>query len=365
MTVQKMQKESPKGTEKKMPKKPAQMADLTALREKHKTSGQGAISAEESFTIILSGNQIHQSKLVEAGSSPEERYNKIMAGEADYVVITCSDARMPTLDSESDASKLIGVQIRVAGNVIPEEGVSREEIKEAVSRVKKGGLVIIEGHCSCGAVGECVKWISGGKQDTGSKPLNSLLKAISGTTPEENASGQYNKLNEIVGPDRKTAAVVYDWNSGKVEILASENPELTELLKSKWERFHQEANSEGDLGARLSATQNPHAIVVLSNDMPFSADTICDTSQNELFATTGSENGLDDFDSASVLYAAEHLGPKHISLIAPKKEGADKMFEKWISDLRSMPQVAEKIDSGIIKITKFGYDLKTGALIEQ
>jgi carbonic anhydrase len=363
MSAQRMQKEPKSATEKKMPRKPAQIADLTALREKHKTSGQGALSAEESLTMILSGNKIHQSKLIEAGTSPESRYNKIMANEADYVVITCSDARVQTLDSETDGDKLIGVQIRVAGNVIPEEGVSLEEIKEAISRVKKGGLVIIEGHCSCGAVGECVKWINGGKPDTGSKPLNSLLRAIEGTTPEENATGQHNRLKELVGPERKTAAVVYDWNSGKVSVLASENAELTDLLKSKWEHVHQEANSEGDLGQRLSETQKPHAIVVLSNDMPFSADTVCDTAQNELFATTGSENGLDDFDAASALYAVEHLHPSLIAFIAPQKPGMEKMFEKWEQDLRAMPEVAEKLDSGKVTISRLGYDLKDGSLV--
>lgn len=364
MTNQRMEEQKkPRGDE-TAPIRPSKAATLSQLKEKHRNSGQGALSAGESRSMILLGNKNHQTKLRVLDSSPQRRYEKIMDGEADYVVIACSDARIPTLDSEADVEKFVGVQIRVAGNVVPHEGLSLDEIKQAVSRVKEGGLVIIEGHCKCGAVGERVKWNHAGRPDTGSTPLNTLLHAVFGDTPQENAMAQYETLKGIVGPGREVAAVIYDWEKGTVEIISPEPSETARILKSKWERFHQDANSDGKLAERLNETQKPHSVVVASNNMPFSIDTVCDGEQNEIFATTGSEEGLDDFDEASALYAAEHLGPKHMAFIAPMSTGMEKMFDKWEADLRSMPEIAEKLDSGAIKITRMGYNLSNGALQE-
>ena len=98
--------------------------------------------------------------------------------------------------------------------------------------------------------------------------------------------------------------------------------------------------------------------------MPFSVDTVFSAEPNEIFSTTGSEGGLDHYDEASVLYAAEHLGTKHIAFVAPlsDKEPMKKLFDKWEADLRSMPQVAEKLDSGNLVITRFGYNTEKGSL---
>jgi len=364
MTNHRMEEQKrPKGEE-TTPIKAPKNATLEQLRGKHKNSGQGGLSAQEAKSMILLGNKNHQEKLADSGTPPQRRYEKIMDGEADYVIIFCSDARNATLDSEQDGEKLVGVHIRIAGNVIPFEGVSLDEIKDVISKLKPDGDLIIMAHCKCGAVGEHVKWNQAGQPDTGSEPLNALLHAVFGETPQENAMAQYETLKSLVGPDRKITVMMYDWEDGSVEILSPEASETARLLKSKLERFHQEADSDGKLGERLSETQKPHTTVVASNLMPFSIDTVCDAEQNELFATTGSEGGLDHYDEASALYAAEHLGPKHIAFIAPMAAGMEKMFDRWEADLRSMPQVAEKLDSGAIKITRLGYNLSNGALQE-
>lgn len=336
---------------------------LFELRLKHLSSGQGALSVAESKEMMFLGNTSHQSNLRSSPASPRQRAERIAEGQADYLVIACSDARIPTLDSEADGLDLVGVQIRVAGNVIPSEGVSLEEIKEAAARVKEGGLILIEGHVHCGAVKEHVKWKEAGMGDTGSEPLNTLLHAVFGDTPQENAMAQLGKLRSIVGDDKNIAAVVYDWDAGQVDIVSPEPSDLVMVLKSKWDIAHKAENTDGKLGERLSQTQKPHAIVVASNDMPFSIDTVFDSKQNEIFSTTGSEGGLDHFDEASVLYAAEHLGTKHIAFVAHgDAETVERMFDKWESDLRSMGQLAEKLDSGDIVITRMAYDLENGAV---
>ncbi len=361
MTVtQKQSVPGEKSAGRKLPTEPLEASRFRQLREKHSAGGQGALTAEEAKEMCLEGNLVHRLRLEESGTSPRARQERIDAREADYLVICCSDARNPTLDSEEDGVELVGLQNRVAGNVIPTKGVSLDEIKEAASKVKEGGLVLVSAHCNCGAVGEHVKWKNAGMGDTGSEPLNTLLKAVAGETPHENATAQLERLKEIVGEDKKTGAVLYDWEQGTVEILSSEPSGLTETLKSKWTLWHQESDQDGHLGERLSETQKPHTIAVAANDLPFSVDTIFGARQNEIFSTTGSEGGLDHFDEASVLYAVEHLGSKHIAFVA-QGDNAQKMFEKWEADLRTMGSVAEKLDSGALVITRMVYNLDTGA----
>lgn len=361
MTVsQKQTGQSGKSTEKKLPTEPLDASRLRQLREKHSARGQGALSAEEAREFCLEGNGAHQLRLSESGTKPKDRQARIEANDADYLVIACSDARNPTLDSEEDGSELVGLQSRVAGNVIPVSGVSLDEIKEAASKVKKGGLVLVSAHCHCGAVGEHVKWKKAGMGDTGSEPLNTLLRAVGGETPMDNAVAQLERLRDFVPEGVNVAAVMYDWETGKVDIISPEPSGLLETLKAKWTLWHKESDTDGHLGERLSKTQKPHSIVVASNDMPFSVDTVFGARQNEIFSTTGSEGGLDHFDEASVLYAVEHLGTKHIGFVA-HGPNADAMFGKWEADLRTMGSVAQKLDSGDLVITRMVYNLESGA----
>jgi len=355
----KTQKGKPREDEtKKILHMPLSSSRTIELKEKHRAGGQGALSARESRELLLGGNKAHQEKVVASGTTPKSRYNKIVAKEADYLTVVCSDARNQTLDSEDD--KLVGLQIRVAGNVIPESGVSRYEIEEAAEGLKEGGLVLITAHIKCGAVAEHVKWKEGGCCDTGSQPLNRLLEAVKGADARENALAQLDHLNGVVGDDKSVAAVLYDWETGTYEFLSPEPPEMVELLVSKWELAHKLAD-DGTLGERLNATQKPHAIVIGSNDMPFSVDTVFDSEQNAIFSTTGSEGGLDNYDEASILYAVEHLGVAHIAFVAPENGSTGAMFEKWEEDIRTMGAVADKLDSGALKITRLGYDLSNGA----
>ena len=163
---------------------------------------------------------------------------------------------------------------------------------------------------------------------------------------------------------------MYDWEHGGVSILTGTQSPAIQLLVDQFNRRHSEANEDGKLAERL-AKQKPHAIIVGSNVLPFSLGTITHALQNEVFHTTGSEGGLDDFDEGSILYAVEHLGVRHIPFIAPgnaQNTGKiNRMFDRWEQDLRSMtvngePLIANMLDSGELTISRLRYDLQSGQL---
>lgn len=334
------------------------------LRERHIA---GKLSPSESLDLLKAGNAQHMARLLDLKVSPSERYARIQDNDADYLIVACSDARVATLDSEEDGSQLVGLQIRVAGNVIPSQGVSGDEIVEAASKLREGGLVVVQGHSHCGAVKEYVKWKASGMGDTGSEPLNALLHEVDGKDTYENTATQQGKALDVLGEGCRVEAVVYDWEDGAVRQLSGGPSELLELLKAKWERVHKEADADGTLAKRLS-NQTPHAIAVAGNLMPFSVDTVFRSEQNEVFSTTGSEGGLDLMDEASILYAVEHLNVRHIAFLAPgSREDVERMFGKWEADLRAMtvkgePVLAQMIDSGELKISRLRYELSNGGL---
>jgi carbonic anhydrase len=339
---------------------------IEALRAKHSAS---SLTAGESLELIMEGNAEHVEALKGAPMSPHQRFLKIMAGQADYMIVRCSDARVHNTDTEQDAQ--VGLHVYIAGNVIPgKKTASRDEIAEVVSHVKPDGIVLEEAHCNCGAVAERVKWVAGGMQPTGSAPLDNLLHEVVGPTPIENVHAQLAKLREFPLGERASGAIMYDWEHGGVSIVTANQSPLIELLVAQFNRRHDEADNDGHLAERL-AKQKPHAIIVGSNVLPFSLGTITHALQNEVFHTTGSEGGLDDFDEGSILYAVEHLGVRHIPFIAPgNAQNAGKisqMFDRWEQDLRSMtvngqPVIANMLDSGELTISRLRYDLRSGQL---
>ncbi|MCI0563118.1 MAG: carbonic anhydrase [Nitrososphaera sp.] len=342
---------------------------LNELRKKHHSK---SINPEESKSLLLMGNHEHVVRLEETGESPLSRHNAILDGKADYLVIACSDARIPRLDSEED--KLIGIQVRIAGNVVPKKGTpSFNEISDAVSMVKPDGLIVVEGHCNCGACKERVKWVENGMPDTGSKELNNLLHEVFGANPEENAMAQITKARETIPTsDRATGAVVYDWENEGIRIVSADHSPIMELLVESWNHRHVEAFEEGKLSERLSK-HKPHAIAVGTSDLPYSLATVMQAKQNEIFSTTGSESGLDDMDKASILYAVEHLGIRHIPFFAPGGEKDEKkikaMFDKWESQILDMEVnghkvIKELVEKTELKISWLRYDLESGSLID-
>jgi len=350
-------------------KEPYSGVRLHPLREKHRVS---KLSMDESLELLLRGNAAHADRLLELKVTPADRYAKIGHGEADYLVIACSDSRLLQLDSEEDTH--VGIQIRVAGNVIPKRGTpSFEEIRQSAAKLHEDGLVIIEGHIHCGAVNERVKWVEGGMKPTGSAPLDNLLHEVFGSTPSENALAQLTKARQQLHKSiRDSGAVVYDWEHGKFEIIGAENSPAIGMLVDKWKRRHAELSHEMDLKDALKK-QKPHAIAVGEVGLPYSLMTVFHAKQNEVFATSGSENGLDDMDEASILYAVEHLGVRHIPFVAPgtaaDNERITKMFGRWEADLRGMTVHGEHIlskmlDSGQLRITRLRYDLETGKAAE-
>ena len=368
------------GPEKSNPRfgKPLLTDEITdTLRRKHVS--ESGLTIEESRQLILAANERHVERLERFGVIPLERYKKLLEGKADYLVVGCSDSRLLKLDSEDDP--LIGIQVRVAANVIPRPGTpSFDEIRAAVSQVRPDGIVIIQGHIKCGGVNEHVKWVKGGKKDTGSEPLNELMRTVSGHTPEENAKVQAEAAKGLLGVGkREVAAVVYDWDNGHFDILSGKPTPDLELLVDSWKARHLGAEAHeiedmtGEKFVKALAKQKPHAIAIGAEDLPFSVMTIMRAHQGEVFSTTGSENGLDAMDEASVLYAIEHLGVRHIPFVAPSTEKDSskiaKMFDSWEKDLRSITVHGEKVvsnmlDEGKLAITRLRYDLNTGKLVQ-
>lgn len=349
---------------------PKDLMDDSRLRELREKHVSGSLSAAESLELIFLGNAGHALALKGAPMTPHQRYLKIIAGQADYLIARCSDARVNKTDSERDT--LVGIHIYIAGNVIPgKKTASFNEIVEVASLVRKDGVCLIAAHCHCGAVNERVKWVEGGMKPTGSTPLDNLLHEVLGPTAKENAIAQLSKLRAIPGlGGRATGAIYYDWERGNVTILDSNQSPVAELLVDLFIKRHADADFDHHLADRL-AKQKPHAAIVGSNMLPFSLGTALHALQNEVFQTTGSADGLDDFDEGSILYAIEHLGVRHIPFIAPgtadNTKSVNALFDRWEADLRSMtvngePLIANMIDSGELTISRLRYDLGSGLL---
>lgn len=354
------------------------MVEDMAKRLRERFAGQ-PLTISESKQLLLAGNEAHVKRLVEFGISPQDRYTRIITGTADYLVVACSDSRLLKLDSEDDT--LVGIQVRVAGNVIPKSGTaSCNEIRDTVKQVKPAGLIIIEGHINCGAVSTHNSWEDERKPDTGNSALNQLLETVAGRTPQENAANQARKARETLDVGtREVDAVVYDWAHGLFDIVSG-NPtsELT-LLVDSWRtrhvgaESHEEQEGSGQPFATRLKTQKPHCLVVGAQDLPYSAMTVLRAHQGEVFSTTGSEDGLDAMDEASILYAVEHLHVKHIPFIAPGNRKDEPklrvMFDLWeqnIRDVRVKGQgmLSNMLDSGELAITRYRYDLHSGRLVE-
>jgi len=338
-------------------------AILADLREKHDS---GSLSHAQSLMLMRAGNYEHVARLKKLGITPVSRYERIKEGQLDYLVIACSDSRVHRLDSEESAS--VGIQIRVAGNVVPKSGTpSFDEMKEAVSRIRKDGMVLIEGHVHCGAVKERAKWVEGGMKPTGSESLDALLHEVFGTSPDDNALAQLTKARETLGlGSRPSAALCYDWEDSHVRVVKSNYSADIDNLVVQWNKAHRKAAAEEGTWERLRQ-QKPHAIAVAADDLPYSVATILHARQNEVFCTTGSAKGLDAMDEASILYALGHLGVKHITFIAPGTATDDSaissMFDSWKKRLYGNRSIAGMLDSGEVVISRFRYDLSTGKIV--
>ena len=337
-------------------------------REPQQEHAPKALAPEQSLSLILKGNLGHMSAL--EGLVPEDRYKKIRAGQADYLVLSCSDARGHKLDYESDP--FIGISVRIAGNAVGEKGsADRKALETALSHLKPDGLVIIESHVHCGAVKEYDKWSRGGKKPSGSADLDALLSELSGPAPTINASYQLAKVRGEMGLGSRAAAVHYDWERGAITSVSSAPAGTLQKLESWAARTHSE-DKDGTLAKKLEK-QTPHAIAICTADMPYGVATVTGAKQNEIFAVTGSEDSLAPSSKASVLYAASHLGPKHIVFMAPGRVGEDekimKMFTAWEKDLRDIKSggkrvIANALNSGEMEISCLRYDLTNGMLVK-
>ncbi len=360
-------------------------ADFSALelRKKHVASllsdTAPRLTPQESLALLLAGNTEHVAALDKSPLTPLQRYARILQGEADYLIVACSDSRILRLDSEGD--KLVGLFIRIAGNVVPTKGTaSFEEMRDAVQMVRKDGAVLIEGHDGgpgCGAVNERVKWVDGGMHPTGSEPLDTLLHRVVGDTPELNAIAQLTAARATLDlGDRASGAMIYDWEHSKhghdepIHVVSANPSDVIEMLKDNWNRSHGETSERTDL-PKLLKNQRPHSVAVGTGDLPFSIGTIVHAEQGEVFSTTGSAKGLDDMDMASILYAVEHLHVGHVPFVAPgrskDRKKVNAMFDQWEEQIRGMEVhghhlLADMLDRGELVISRLMYNLESGAL---
>jgi len=356
-------------------------SELQPLRAKHDASilspDEPRLSHQESRHLLKLGNVEHVARLRELCISPSFRHNSLIQGSADYLVIACSDARVLRMDSEN--ASLQGIQMRVAGNVMPSLGTtSFDDVRDAVKLVKDNGVILIEGHCHCGAVKERTKWAEGGMKSTGSDALDRLLTEVCGTSPAQNGLEQFVKAKDTLQIGRRELSfLIYDWENGGIETPSQATveklrPYVASLeLAKRLNGLHATAMKEGGLG-RLK-THRPHSIVIGTLDMPYSAATVFHARQNELFCITGSERGLDHVDTASALYAVNHLGVHHIVFLAPGPESdlprIGRLFERWKSDLSNMlvngtRALGGMLSTGLLRISQFRYDLQTGKAVE-
>ncbi|MBN1170180.1 hypothetical protein JXA56_04085 [Candidatus Micrarchaeota archaeon] len=341
---------------------------VSPLREKHRaarTRREFALKHEEAKSLLLEGNAKHTERLASLNVSPKSRYEKIEAGEADYLLLQCSDSRVMPPDSEDE--KMVGLQLRVAGNLVPRDGASREETREVASLVRPGGVIAVEAHCHCGAVNAHVEWEKGGRADTGIPDLNVLLNDVHGNDPITNLMLQ-GGLAATLTTNQYLALIYYDWEKCRVDIHSNGSVPIVRALKQNIES-RQRLADDGGLVARL-ATQAPATIAVAYHKLPFSPNTIFRAEQGEIFSTTGSEGGLDKHDRASLLYSVEHCHSNHLAFIAPAIKSTKAMFDKWEHDIRQMQNndgeniLDTKLNSGELKITRFSYDLYKGTIVE-
>ncbi len=339
------------------------------------------LGIEDSRTYLLEGNHLHVQQLREARApNPPQRYARIEKSEADGLVIGCSDARVPALDSESPSSPLL-VAFRIAGNVLPKEGTKAfEDVRYALSLVKEGGTVTFVCHCNCGAVAAKADFDTAKKR--GEHPhappeIGALFERVHGTTPADNACKQLEVFKavfakEIAVKKLEVATVEYSWHAKEFMLVEGPKQGQNRLLVDQWNTMHQKVREERPKLAEEIAKQTPHAIVVAPPTLPYSIATMFKAEQNELFATNGTKDGLDVLDKASILYALEHLHARHVVFVAPGTSVSDsaikQMFQKWQNEIsamiKSVPDLAKLLEEKKIAFTGYRYDAQTGYTLE-
>lgn len=338
---------------------------MRKLRAEHETK---QLEGEKALELIRLGNLEHVSAIRE-DNSPLQRYNKIQNNRADFLLVKCSDSRILAVDSETDHKVYLTVSI--AGNVVPKDQNTPafKEISEMSQKVdKENGLIVDLGHCKCGALhayGEYHK--SGAPMEKLDIYLRALFSNISQTDPEKNAANQAEKAEKSIS--RKVGAMVFDWFKKTFEVVSTGDKKTDEKVAALAKKLTTE-KIESFAPLEKLEKHKPHTTIIGADDLPFSPLTITKAKQNEVFTTSGSKNGLDELDLASIFYSIEHLGVRHLAFIAPTTDDphelkkTDELFAKWHRDLQSAenPIIRKLTASGELTISTMHYELKSGKL---
>ncbi len=284
---------------------------LPGVREEPARPSRQAEIVEESRMRLLQGNRkfVSESGAFRAAPEPTE-YNAI--------VITCSDARCEITRVEDYGSGMLVLQ--VAGNVVC------DEVKDALSKLAKGGEIIVCGHEDCGA---CKA-----KKD---KPAASdgLLGSVrierKGTDDifGANALNQADiiaALPEVRAKNAKVSTVLLD--SRRLSLLSGDPHGFVEQLQTSSMALMREDRAAG----KKLSHQRAHTIVI-ADPLDLGRFTnprrIFGAGKNEIFVVSAVNGKFSPEAIGSIEYALSHVeGLKdtpHIVILHTNKEIADEM----------------------------------------
>ncbi len=189
-------------------------------------------TADEALAELLSGNKrFIGNSLTNPRRSPQYRA-RLKSGQHPFaVILTCSDSRVcPEIIFDQGLGDLFVV--RVAGNIV--DAVVRESIEYAVAHLKTP-VVMVLGHCSCGAITVAAE--SKTEDTGGSAVMSAVMPALErarGKTGDlvDNAAGINAEMvaaaletsQPVLAPAVESGAVrivpaLYDLDTGSVELL--------------------------------------------------------------------------------------------------------------------------------------------------
>jgi|GEM_PF-5023183 len=358
---------------------------LAELRSKHRSGG---LSPGEASSIILFGNHEHMDEVKLFGRGPRDRHEAIMDGMADGMVWACSDSRVGAIGTNDE---MIILEQRSAGNSFAFPDTRSHRIQMAViGRVRRGGLLAIAGHVSCGAVqAKADLDAQGPDAKTGNAELDAQLREVVGDSEEKNVLSQTCRLREANSTMGKlVVGVMLDWASEGVAYSVLDGgrgmpgPSLQQPFVGASELHAIHAQSENYL-ERMKG-QSPHTIIVAPATIPYSVHTIVQSEPGEVFVVTGTspykatQSQREDNDLSldypalgSLYYPIEHLGTRNVIFLDDdaNPELLKSKFAAWEKGLRALKHkgeefVARLIDEGKLQLTKMVYELDSGKIRE-
>ena len=281
------------------------------VREEPPRPSRQAEIVEESRRLLLEGNARFVSKSKELRAMPQPK-------EYDAIVITCSDARCEITNLDDYGRNILTLQ--VAGNVVC------DEVKDALSKLAKGGEVIVCGHLDCGAC-------KAKKQDPhASGGLLGSVNIERGGSDDifaANARNQADAIAELPEARAKNAKISAVLLGSRRLAFLSGNPSglVEQLQSSSMERMRDDRAANEDL-----SRQKAH-VMIISDPLDLGRVTnpriIFGAGKNKVFAVSAVGGKFSPEAIGSIEYALSHVDSlkdtPHIVILHTNKEMADEM----------------------------------------